>query len=105
MDLKTLLAKPPHSLSLSLLLGFIRMPRFVLFRPVLSHPIDRLLSLVTFYEKSNIGDSWITCKVVFPGLMRDILMPRTQVGVVSSPTNLEIPFRCVTTGHLWIVPN
>lgn len=29
----------------------------------------------------------------------------TRVGVVSSRTNLEIPFKCVTTGHLWIVPN
>lgn len=66
------LAKPPRSLSLSPLLDFIRVPHFVLFRPVLSQPMDRLSSLVIFCEKSNVGDSWITGKVVFPGLTKDM---------------------------------
>ena len=75
MDLKTLQRFADKTTSFSIAVSAARLytrASFVLFRPVLSHPIDRLLSLVTFYEKSNIEDSWITGKVVFPGLMRDL---------------------------------
>ena len=155
LDLKTSQRFADKTTSFSITVSAARLysvPRFVLFRPVLSHPIDRLLSLVTFYEKSNIGDSWITGKVVFwfderlvvistfsdasnsgwggvfsnksgnsvqvrdywlsvdssqPILIREALAFKNTLmaGAASSPTNLEIPFKCVATGHLWIVPN
>lgn len=58
------LAKPFRSLSLSPLLDFIRVPHFLLFRPLLSHPMNRLSSLMIFCEKFQYWkflDNWQGC--------------------------------------------